>query len=331
MRLKGSPGLGARQPRCWAGMTLVAALLCAPPSRAAPASPTLAAHASTRAPLPSQGCRFAPEERTLKGRGLHLQRTLSTGGTTRRFLLVLPEQQPATPMPLVLNFHGWFESPQLHQLLTRMDPQTRARGWALAYPQGAGLSWNAGLCCGRALEEGRDDVRFARDLVGQLGRELCLDLRRVYATGISNGGFLSYRLACEAGDLIAAAAPVAALDALPSCAPGRPVPLLAINGTGDFIVPTEGGGFLALPSAQQTFASWRARNRCAAGEREAFAQGDSRCVVAEGCAADTVACTVDGGGHTWPGGHPAVWLGKTTQELDGTGTILAFFAGQARE
>ena len=54
-------------------------------------------------------------------------------------------------------------------------------------------------------------------------------------------------------------------------------------------------------------------------------------MAAEGCAADTVACTVDGGGHTWPAGYPAVWLGKTTQELDATGTILEFFAAQARE
>lgn len=337
MRGEGRRGLGSlRALARGLGMTLCLALCTFPrPASAAPASPQLAARSqggsSRLPPLPSQGCGLAPEERTQKGRWLHLPRRLSTGGTTRRFLLVLPEHQQEAPMPLVLNFHGLFESPQLHQLLTRMDAETRARGWALVYPQGAGLSWNAGVCCGRAKAEGRDDVQFVRDLVAQLGRELCLDRRRVYATGISNGGFFSYRLACEAGDLIAAAAPVAALDALPECAPRHPVPILSINGTGDLIVPSEGGGLLDLPSAQQTFASWRARNRCGAGTREAFAQGDARCVAAEGCAADTVSCTVDGGGHTWPAGYPVFWLGKTTRELDGTGTILEFFAAQARE
>jgi polyhydroxybutyrate depolymerase len=300
------------------------------PAVAAPATPTLSSPSRNKAsPLPSQGCALAPAERTQKGRALHLSRRLSTAGTTRRFLLVLPEEQPATPMPLVLNFHGLFESPQLQQLLTRMDAATRSRGWALAYPHGVGLSWNAGVCCGRAKDEQRDDVQFVRELVAQLGRELCLDLRRVYATGISNGGFFSYRLACEAGDLIAAAAPVAALDPL-ACTPRRPVPVLAINGTGDFIVPF-GGGLLGMPSAQESFSRWRARNRCAGAERVAFAQGDSTCVLAEGCAADTARCTVDGGGHTWPAGYPAVWLGKTTQELDATGTVLEFFAAQARE
>ena len=282
------------------------------------------------APLPSPGCRLAPAERTLGGPQGHLARTLSSSGTTRRFLLVLPSPAPATPQPLVLNFHGLLESPQLHQLLTEMDAETRRRGWVLAYPRGSGLSWNAGACCGRARREESDDVQFVRDLVAQLGRELCLDLRRVYATGISNGGFFSYRLACEAGDLIAAAAPVAALDGLASCSPQRPVPVLAINGTSDFLVPYAGGGLLDLPSAEETHARWRARNRCTAADREVFAQGDARCLAAAGCAADTAVCTIDGGGHTWPGGHPVVWLGKTSDDLGATRTILDFFAAQAR-
>jgi polyhydroxybutyrate depolymerase len=277
-------------------------LLCAcaavPPVRL----PTTAA---TAVPArPSRGC-SAPST-PLTG-----DRTLTSSGRTRRFRLVLPEPLPKGPMPLVLNLHGLVEPASLQEWYSQMDEPARTRGMALVYPQGVGTSWNAGVCCGRAQDEAVPDVRFFRDLVREVSDETCIDLGRVYATGMSNGAFMSYRLACEAPDLIAAIAPVAGVEAATTCAPSRPVPVLAFNGTSDPLVHYEGGWF-GLISVDETFARWSGRNGCSGPPAQViFERGDTRCTAAPSCAADTILCRVEGRGHTWPG--------------DATATILDFF------
>jgi pimeloyl-ACP methyl ester carboxylesterase len=172
---------------------------------------------------------------------------------------VLPDPLPPGPLPLVLNFHGFLEPPKLQQLLTGMDKEASKRGMIVAYPQGVGLSWNAGSCCGRAQAEKIDDVRYARDLVRELESELCIDKSRVYATGMSNGAIMSYRLACEAADVFAAVAPVDGVEALRECSPRRPVPILAINGTSDLLVRWEGGWFELGPPPETLKRVERAR------------------------------------------------------------------------
>ncbi|MGZ6144254.1 MAG: alpha/beta hydrolase family esterase, partial [Myxococcales bacterium] len=203
-------------------------------------------------------------------------RTLSSGGRTRRFRLVVPESARKGPAPLVLNIHGLVETAELQQFYTAMDARAAERGMVVVYPQGVGNSWNAGSCCGRAMDEGVDDVRYLRELVRELESELCLDRARIYATGMSNGAILSYRLACDASDLIAAIAPVAGVEAAPKCAPQRPVPILAFNGTSDLLVRDDGGWF-DLEPATATTAKWRQRNRCAAQAATVYRQGDAIC------------------------------------------------------
>ena len=278
--------------------------------------------------MPSAGCRSGAEH----GRaGL---RSLTSGGRTRRFHLRLPAAgAPGRPAPLVLNFHGLYQPAPLEELLSGMTPKAGERGWIVVYPLGVGASWNAGGCCGRARAEGVDDVRFVRDLVRKLERELCVDRRRIYATGMSNGGLFSYRLACEASDLFAAVAPVAAVEAVPACAPRRPLPLLAFNGTGDFLVRYRGGfpaSFWELASAPETRDRWEKRKSCAAARRTVWSSREVKCEAAPGCSAEHVVCTVEGGGHTWPGGVIVPWLGHTTDEVSATDTMLDFFARHAR-
>ena len=279
-------------------------------------------------PLPSAGCSPGAD------RGHAGSRTLTSGGRTRRFHLRLPEGAPrTTPAPLVLNLHGLYQAPALQELLSDLTAKASARGWIVAYPAGLGRSWNAGVCCGRAKAEGVDDVRFLRDLVRQLGREQCIDRRRVYATGMSNGGLMSYRLACEASEVFAAVAPVAAVEAVAACAPRRPVAVLAFNGDSDFIV-RYGGGFPSswngLPSAPATADRWDQRNACAASPRRViWSNQEVKCEAAAACRADRVLCTVEGGGHTWPGGMAVPYLGHTTADVDASETILDFFAGHA--
>src|SRR5207302_2556094 len=116
-----------------------------------------------------------------------------------------------------------------------MDAKAGQRGMVVVYPQGVGNSWNAGTCCGRAMDEHVDDVRYLRDLVREIESELCIDRARIYATGMSNGAIMSYRLACEASDIFAAIAPVDGAGGLPACAPKRPGPALALDGPRDLL------------------------------------------------------------------------------------------------
>ena len=279
-------------------------------------------------PRPSVGC--AAQVPAVQG-----DRTLTSGGRTRRFRLVVPESAGVgpsgrKPAPLVLNLHGLVETAQLQQTYSGMDAKAAARGMITVYPQGAGNSWNAGSCCGRAQAEGIDDVRFLRQLVGEIESELCIDRNRVYATGMSNGAMMSYRLACEASDLVAAVAPVDGVEALPRCTPRRPVPVLSLNGTSDILVRWESGRF-GLGSALETAANLRRRNRCSAAVRVAYQHGDAICERALGCAAETISCRIEGGGHTWPGALPVPFLGHTSSDLDATATILDFFLDHPME
>jgi polyhydroxybutyrate depolymerase len=290
-------------------------LLCA--CRATAPAVRLPATVATQPPRPSSGC--AAVQQVPQG-----ERKLTSGGRTRRFRLVLPDPIPSGPLPLVLNFHGLFEPPKLQQLLTGMDAEAKKRSMIVAYPEGVGTSWNAGSCCGRAQAEGIDDVRYARNLVTELASELCIDRNRIYATGMSNGAILSYRLACEASDVFAAVAPVDGVEAVPRCAPRRAVPVLAFNGMSDLLVRWDGGWF-GLGAPRETVKRWSERDLCSTQTREIYSRGDARCEAAQGCAADVIFCTIDRGGHTWPGGMEAFFLGKTSSDLDATSAILDFF------
>lgn len=301
-------------------LAAVAIALAAPACAIRAASPgaTFATPADATAPEPSRGC-LAPERDVA---GWH---ALTVGGRERRYLLRLP---PSTkgPLPLVLNFHGWLESAALQEKLSFMTEAAAARGMAVVYPEGLGESWNAGGCCGLAWETRVDDVAFVRALVRELTGTLCVDARRIFAAGMSNGALFSDRLACEASDVFAAIAPVAGTESLPSCRPPRAVPVMAFHGTWDFVVPYRGlGGF---PGALELSARWAERDGCASpAARRVYERGDTRCDAADRCRGGTevVLCTVERGGHTWPGGAIVPHLGHTTSDLDATEAMLDFF------
>ena len=102
-------------------------------------------------------------------------------------------------------------------------------------------TWNAGTCCGYAVSSNVDDAGFVRDLIDRLEANACVDRRRVYAAGMSNGAELSHRLACDLADRIRAIGPVAGVDVTTACAPARAVPMLEVHGTADQNVPFDGG------------------------------------------------------------------------------------------
>lgn len=223
-------------------------------------------------------------------------RTLLIGGIERSFLVHAPPGYDGTArVPVVFDFHGLGGNSNQQKNLSRWDDVADANGFISVYPQGIDNAWNAGLCC----SEGSDDVAFVRAIIEDLTASACIDTKRVFSSGCSNGGGMSYKLACEASDVIAAVAPVD-FDCVDGsgcsdCAPQRPITVVQFRGTNDQLVPYEGNGPFA--GAQQNLATWGEINECT-GDAATAAQNDA-CEAFPMCGsgAQTVLCTVQGGTH----------------------------------
>ena len=276
-------------------------------------------------------------------------RNIQLGDATRTYLLFLPASPRAlaSGLPLVVMLHGGGGAAEQMVRFTRFNEIAAREYFAVAYPQGLARRWNDGRVFRGRGETDADDVGFIRALVADIGEKVTpLDRRRLYAAGISNGGFMSFRLACEAADLFAAVAPVTATmpaDLGPRCKPAAPVSVLVINGTADPLVPYAGGHVRTafgprgeIWSTDRTVAFWARHNRCPAqpavralpdrdtGDGSHIVEADYR-----GCAGAPVKLLrVEGGGHTWPGGVqylPVNWIGPTNRDLDASEAIWNFF------
>lgn len=253
--------------------------------------------------------------------------TITSKGRSRTLRVHVPKgYNSQVRTPVVINFHGRNSSASQQELISEMTPKSDAAGFLLVYPAGVGQTWNAGLCCGQAQSENVDDVAFTRDLIDELNAKLCVDTKRIFATGLSNGAFMANRLACELSDRIAAIGPVAGQLLTTSCSPARPVAIMHFHGTADNVV-TYGGQF-GTPSVESSIKSWAARNGCSGAPTQTYAKGDVTCETYGSCkqGADVTLCKIDGGGHTWPGGFAVPGLGKTTKDIDATEAMWSFFA-----
>jgi polyhydroxybutyrate depolymerase len=251
------------------------------------------------------------------------------GGLTRAVDVHVPASYDRSRRtPLVLNFHGFTSNSMQEALLSQMNAKSDSEGFIVMYPNGTGttLSWNAGACCGDAAANNVDDVGFTAAVIDEAEKQLCVDRKRVFSTGMSNGGFLSHRLACELTSRIAAAAPVAGVLGIPKCEPSRPIAIMGFHGTLDMLVPYGGSTALNFPAVPDTYANWAVRDSCTQAAVETFRMGDSHCSTYGGCAGgvEVTLCTVDGGGHTWPGGTP-IPTGYTTTNLSATDAMWDFF------
>jgi polyhydroxybutyrate depolymerase len=216
------------------------------------------------------------------------------------------------------------------------EPAT-ARGYAVVYPDGIERRWNDG----RGTTAEQNDVEFVRILLDSLGREIPVNPQRIYATGISNGAGLAYRLACDLPGTFAAIAPVAGAPAAAleeRCGGTSPVSLISFQGTRDRLIPYEGGNasirrgqVLSAPRSAALFAEV---NGCAPSPTVTAAPDTvsdgtrARRSVYGGCreGREVVLYTIEGGGHTWPGGPPVGRLvGRVSRDVDATGTMLDFF------
>ncbi len=254
------------------------------------------------------------------------------GGAARRYLLHVPAGwDGASALPLVLNFHGYTYSADQQPDYTGMTPVADANGFAVAYPDGTGNSWNGGACCGSAAGANLDDVGFARAVVADASSKICVDARRVYATGMSNGGFLSHRLACQAADVFAAVAPVAGVLGIDAgeCTPSRPVPVMHFHGTSDLVVPYGGNPLLRYVSVADTVDGWAKRNGCTDAPTTTFTNGNAKCESRFACSggAEVTLCTIQGMGHCWPGRTSCLFSGST--DISATDAMWPFFQKHA--
>jgi polyhydroxybutyrate depolymerase len=269
-------------------------------------------------------------------------RALQVNGESRRYYLYLPPTwHRDRPAPLVLVFHAGGGRASDIAPHTEFSRLAEREGFVVAYPQGLRGRWNDGRGFVTATH---DDVGFVRALVDTLERELGIDARRVYATGISNGAMFAYRLACDLPGTFAAVAPVAgALPAelAPACGHTQPVSVIAFQGTADPLMPYLGGGAgqRRVLSAERSIGFWGTLDGCTGtpvttDEPDRVTDGTRvrRTVFLscpEGRAVELYA--IEGGGHTWPGGPEAGRrVGRVSREVDATELIWAFFAGHAK-
>ncbi|WP_366516212.1 PHB depolymerase family esterase [Mycobacterium sp.] len=240
-----------------------------------------------------------PPSGFVSGTSVH---TIKIGGLDRTYRLYRPAALPASA-PLVVVLHGYSGSGKQAERDYGWDQLAASNKFLAAYPDGLSRAWNADGegCCGRPAREGVDDVAFIGAAVADITRNVSVDSSRVYATGISNGGIMSYTLACNTG-VFAAIGPDAATQ-LDPCPSPHPTSVMHIHGTADALVPYQGGqGFSVIngPSVPEVNAFWRNADQC--GAPTATTSGPVTTSTAA-CADNrrVVLITIDGGGHAeWP-------------------------------
>lgn len=261
-------------------------------------------------------------------------------GVERTYLLHLPPAYDGrSPYPLVIAMHGGFGSAENLQRMSRLSEAADTLNFVVVYPEGVAAAfgirtWNAGGCCGPAVRNNVDDVGFIAALIDTLKASLNLDLRRVYATGMSNGGMMAYRLACELSDRIAAIAPVAATLAAERCEPARPVPIIHFHSFLDENVPYQGGvgsgvsGFYN-PPLDSVFAVWAELNACEVGPDTLRNDADLLWLQWSACqdSAELQLYLTHDGGHSWPGGRKVARPGADppSQVIDANALMWDFF------
>jgi polyhydroxybutyrate depolymerase len=275
-------------------------------------------------------------------------RTLTHDDRERSYAIYVPDSVGADmAVPLVVCLHGARGDAATMIYLTGFNAIADREGFIVVYPEGIGNQWNdgRGVSFGRDDLTDVDDVGFIGALLDEVTAEHAIDPGRVYVSGASNGGMMCHRLACELSNRFAAAAPVMANMPEPlaeACEPVAPISLLAINGTGDSFVPYDGGAVAGRPnygyvlSVDATAAEWVERNGIGL-EPDVVALPDTdpndgttatRAAYRGEDGTDVIVYTVNGGGHTWPGGpnFQRQWLlGTVSRDFSASETIWDFF------
>ncbi len=289
----------------------------------------------------------------------HEARTITEGGIERLYLLHIPKQYDQTkPMPLVLMLHGFGDTAANAVRETGWSTKADREGFIVAYPQATrpderaapnlrtnGTAWNDGSGRFHSSERNIDDVAFIRSVIERTQKEFSIDAKRVYVTGFSNGGSMTFRVGNKLADLVTAIAPVASASWADTLQPARKLFMLYITGTKDPLNPLEGGvprlAFkkqslegTAKRSVETQIAQWvSALGLPSSPVIDVTVNGVRRQVYGAPKTSPQVEyITIEGLGHIWAGGEnllPEFVVGKPTDKLNATDTIWAFFSKQS--
>ncbi len=265
--------------------------------------------------------------------------SISFAGSYRTYQLHLPPNYDGTQeLPLIIAMHGGFGNGAQLEIQSQLSVKADEEGFIVLYPEGVpgflGIrTWNAGACCGYASDNNVDDVGFISALLDSLIGSYSIDTLRVYATGMSNGGFMSYRLACDLSNRIAAIAPVAASMTLNECSPSNEVPIIHFHSYLDSNVPYDGGvgsGFSSHhnPPIDSILNVWASLNNCQITNDTLLDSGEYTHVVWNNCDCSYAIeyyITMDGG-HSWPGGQSV--LGDLPSEYINANDLMWYFFQQ---
>ena len=273
--------------------------------------------------------------------GDHIQ-TTEVGSLTRSYIVhVPPAYDGKKPLPLVFVIHGGGGNTEGTPKLTGMSEKADKEGFIAVYPYGTGwlkdrlLTWNTGNCCGYAMNNNVDDVSFFRAMLDNLEKTYAIDSKRIYATGISNGAMMSYRLACEFSDKFAAIAPVAGAMNIDDPKPTSPISVIIFHGTDDEHVLYQGGKPKKHVDRHERIdkpvsyavSFWTKHDGCA--EKPKREENETFVKETYGNGKDgteIVLYAVKKGGHAWFGkymGWP--WEGKEIKGISCTDLIWEFF------
>jgi polyhydroxybutyrate depolymerase len=275
--------------------------------------------------------------------------TITVDGLQRDYRLhVPPAAASGQPLPLVLNLHGATQNAQLEEITSDMDPNADANGYLVAYPDGTRIAkvltpdpvaknaqygWNAGMCCGLPVTKHVNDVGFLLKVISDIAARTPVDLRRVYMTGISNGGMMAYAMAAEASSHVAAISSVSGQVEIPVIHPSRPVPTMEFHSVDDPIATFNGtpnrNPLLRL-SVMEGIDQWVKADGCSkkpatgttiVGAAGTISAGETATPITyTRCrsGAEVALWRFTGSGHVWPGstlntGPKSTWI------LDGVG------------
>lgn len=239
-----------------------------------------------------------------------------------------PNYDGVTELPVVMGFHGGFGSAEQVPNQSLLSESGDEEGYIVVYPDGLGYLlaptlhfWNAGVCCAYPMAQGIDDVAFVSALIDEIGSNYAVDLTRIYATGISNGGMMCYKLACELSDKIAAIAPIAGPLMSHPCNAENPIPVIHFQSYLDSNIPYLGGvgdGASAHynPPIDSVLNVFSSINGCTNVADTLYNGTDFTHVVWSNCSCDyrvEYYISTDGG-HSWPGGVASA-IGDDPSEL----------------
>ena len=250
--------------------------------------------------------------------------TLNYEGLDRTYLLHVPSSYDgSSSVPLVLALHHAGGEGSDFESISGFSDKADANNFIVVYPNGIDNSWNAGNCCGTAMEDTIDDVGFISVLIDTISENYNIDSARIFAAGFSNGSIMAYRLAAELSDKIAAIAAGSGQMMLDECNPSRGVPIMHLHALDDGAVPYEGGsasGYV-FPSVESVIDIWVGINNCETNPDTVVNTGSLmvRKWEAQSSNADIVLFTTPTGGHSWLSGIPAtdsVWAFFDAHPLD---------------